>query len=208
MKTIAVSVIIVLIVIMEINAQFIQPAMDELSGRKDFLQETKLKSNLLIQQIGDARNTLLLATEQEMAYSNIAFISQTGTGHNTIVMQTGSSNEANLYSDGIFTKTSVTQTGDNNSIFSNLSNNTLQLYSTFLKQKGNNNNIEITLLGDNVISHIESIVSVTQTGNNLHFSGTYNSPDVPIQINQKSGTGGAGMSVIVTTSAFYFPIKD
>ena len=206
MKTIAVSVIIVLIGMMEINAQIIKPATDELSGRKDLLQEMKLTNNLLIQQISDADKTLL-STEQEMAYSNIAFISQTGTGHNTTVLQKGSNNEASLYSDGSFTKTSVTQTGDNNSIFSNLSNNSLQLYSTILEQKGNSNNIEITLLGNNVISNIERVVSVTQTGNDLHFSGTYDSPDVPVQINQKSGIDGAGMSVNVTSSAFYFPTK-
>ncbi len=206
MKTIAVSVIIVLIGIVEINAQVIQPETEEMLGSKDFLKETKSKSNLLIQQIGDASNALL-AAEQGMTFSNIAFISQTGTGHNTSVSQKGSNNEANLYSDGSFTKTSVAQTGDNNTIFSNFSNNTLQLYSTILEQKGNSNNIELTLLGNNVISNIVRVVSVTQIGNDLHFSGTYDSPDAPVQIDQKSGSGGAGMSVSVTTSAFYFPTK-
>jgi hypothetical protein len=56
---------------------------------------------------------------------------------------------------------------------------------------------------------LERVVSVTQTGNDLNFSffGTNNSPDVPVNIEQKSGMNGQGMDVSVTTSAFYFPLN-
>ena len=99
----------------------------------------------------------------------------------------------------------ITQTGNNNSIFSNISNNTLQLYSAVLQQKGSGNNIELTLLGNKVVPDIDRIVSVTQTGNDLHFYGTYDSPDLPVKIEQKSGINGGGMDVKVTTTSFYFP---
>ncbi len=79
------------------------------------------------------------------------------------------------------------QNGNNNSIFSNLSNNTTQLYSAVLQQNGDGNNIELNLLGNNVIPGIDRLVSVTQTGNDLNFTGTYDSPDQPVKIEQTSG---------------------
>lgn len=207
MKKVVVALLIALVGIAEINAQVIRPETNEFSGSQDLLQETKSKSNLLIKQISDAGKAII-AAEQEMAFSNKAFISQNGNNHKTQITQTGNGNEASLFSEGGYTTMNVTQAGNNNSIFSNLSNNTLQLFSTILEQKGNGNNIELTLLGNSVIPQIERVVSVvSQTGNDLHFSGTYNSPDLPVQIDQKSGTNGAGMSVGVTTSAFYFPMK-
>ena len=108
---------------------------------------------------------------------------------------------------GGLTNTEVNQTGNNNSIVGILGNNSLQLYSAILEQRGNSNNIELTLLGNNEISGVERLVSVTQNGSNLNFSGTYDSPDVPVRIEQKSGENGQGMDVNVTTSAFYFPIN-
>jgi hypothetical protein len=205
MKTI-VAILIVLIGVTEIYAQIIQPETSELQTNKKWLQETKSESDLLIQQVRGGNRTLM-AAKQELDMSNRSIINQTGNNHNTNLTQTGNGNEANLLSEGGFTNMNVTQTGNNNSIFSNLSNNTLQLYSAILEQKGNSNNIELTLLGNNVITDIGRVVNVAQTGNDLHFSGTYDSPEMPVQIEQKSGINGLGMSVNVTTSAFYFPMK-
>jgi hypothetical protein len=207
MKKVVATILITLMGINEIKAQIIQSEQDELLGSKDLLQETKLKSNLLIQQIGDAGNALFVA-EQKMDFSNKAFINQTGNSHNTRLEQTGSGNEALLISEGGFTKMEITQSGNYNTVFSKLNNTTTQLYSTALEQNGDGNNIELTLLGNNVIPGIDRLVSVRQTGNDLNFSGKYDSPDLPVQINQKSGTNGAGMSVSVITSAFYFPTKQ
>lgn len=219
MKTAVVTILIALVGIAEINAQIIQPEKDELSIKQELLQETKPESNLLIQQINGAGNAFLTA-EQELDFNNKAIINQaglantggvfqTGKAHATRLHQTGAGNEANLFSTGNFTKLEVNQTGNNNSIFSNLSNNTLQLYSAILEQTGNSNTIELTLLSSNEIPGLEPVVSITQTGNDLNFSfsKTYDSPDLPISIEQKSGVNGQGMNVNVTTSAFYFPLN-
>ncbi|MFW5720947.1 MAG: hypothetical protein ACOCWW_01025 [Bacteroidota bacterium] len=160
--------------------------------------------SLLIKQLSNSESDISLE-EQQMDFSNKTIINQSGNNHFTHLNQNGSGNEARLLSEGGFTKMKITQTGNNNSIFSNISNNTLQLYSTLLEQSGDGNNIELTLLGNNVNSDIERAVSVRQTGNDLKFSGTYDSPDLPVKIEQKSGINGEGMDVKVTTSSFYFP---
>lgn len=206
MKKILFFLIFSFIILLTAVGQIIKPATNNLLNNSVLFAEEPDARDLLIRQINDAGN-LLLATEQEMAFSNKAFINQTGNNHKMHLTQIGYGNEASLLSEGGFTIMNVTQTGNNNSIFSNLSNNTLQLYSAILEQKGNSNNIEFILSGNNVIPDIERIVSVKQTGNDLNFSGEYDSPNVPVQIEQKSGNDGAGMSVSVATSAFYFPMK-
>lgn len=188
-----------------VNAQVIQPETDEISGSLDFLSETKLKSNLLIQQISATGRAFQVEADQQTGFSNNAIINQTGNNHITSLRQSGYGNEAKLFSTGSFTKMEVNQAGNNNSIVSNFNNNTRQLYSAILEQRGNNNNIKLTLLGNNEIYGVERLVSVTQTGSNLNFTRTYDSSDVPVNIEQKSGMNGQGMDVSVTTSAFYFP---
>ena len=204
MKSVVV-ILVVFICFQEIQAQILQPETEKITDSWELLPKTKSKSNLLIQQINNA--TTASSMQQEMNFSNQAIINQTGNNHKTVLTQTGSNNEASLVSEGGFTNMNIIQTGNNNSVSSSLSNNTTQLYSTVLQQTGDGNNIELTLLGNNVIPEIDRLVSVTQTGNGLIFTGTYDSPDQPISVDQQSGAGGAGMSVTVNTSAFYFPMK-
>ncbi len=206
MKAIVVSLLFVLICTIEVNAQDIQSETDRFLSGIDFLLEVKPNNNLLIQQI-NINDNAFPAGEQKVDFSNKAIINQTGNYHYTQLKQTGSGNEAQLFSEGGFTNMNIIQKGNYNSIFSTLSNSTTQLYSSVVQQNGDGNNIELTLLGNNVIPNIVRIVSITQTGNNLNFSGTYDSPEVPVQVDQKSGIAGTGMTVRVATSAFYSPMK-
>lgn len=191
----------------EIHAQV------QLPEQLEFIDDNKLieslsENNLLIQQISQTDNAFA-GTEQPIEFSNRVIINQNGNNHSTQVVQTGSGNEATLFSAGNFTKMEVKQSGDNNSIFGFLNNNTLQLYSAMLEQKGDGNKIKLALLMVDEIPGLERVVSVSQTGNDLNFSfsRTYDSPDVPVNIEQKSGLNGQGMDVNVTTSAFYFPLN-
>lgn len=191
----------------ELQAQILQPE------HLEFIDDNKIiealsESNLLIQQISQADNAFV-ETDQQMNFNNRAFINQHGNNHNTRLSQTGIGNEALLLAVGGLTNTEVNQTGSNNSIVSILGNNSLQLYSAMLEQKGDGNKIKLALLMNDEVPGLERVVSVTQTGNDLNFSffGTNNSPDVPVNVEQKSGVNGQGMDVNVTTSAFYFPLN-
>ena len=190
----------------EIHAQILQPE------HLEFIDDNKIiealsESNLLIQQISQAENAFV-ETDQPMSFSNKAIINQHGNNHNTSLSQTGEGNEALLLAVGGLTKTEVTQTGNYNSVLGIFGNNSQQLYSAMLEQKGDRNKIKLALLMNDEIPELERVVSVIQTGNDLNFSffGTNNSPDVPVNIEQKSGMNGQGMDVSVTTSAFYFPL--
>jgi hypothetical protein len=92
-------------------------------------------------------------------------------------------------------------------ISSNLNNLSKQVHSLLLDQVGNSNKIQLDVLGNNFNTDVNYAISVNQTGNDLAFQGSYDSNMLPVEIHQKSGATGEGMSVTVTTSAFYFPMK-
>lgn len=174
------------------NITFIRQTGDQ-NSMIAFQQKLDLSSNqILTGQLGNG---------------NSGNISQIGNGHNTRLLQTGSENDAQLNLDGNATFTEVRQTGNANVIKSNLNNLSKQLHSVLLAQAGNSNQIQLDVLGNGSNAEVDYSISIHQTGNELTFSGNYESNMLPVEIHQKSGATGEGMAVTVTTSAFYFPMK-
>ena len=138
---------------------------------------------------------------------NSGHVYQNGNEHDTRLLQTGNGNKAQLNLDGGQTFTDVRQSGNENMISSNLNNLSKQVHSVLLDQLGNSNEIQLEVLGNSINSDGNRAISVNQSGNGLAFKGTYESNMLPVEIHQKSGAADEGMSVTVSTSAFYYPMK-
>ncbi len=156
------------------------------------------------QRIDDFSNPILTGQQRT---GNWGLLNQNGADHETSLWQSGLGNVALLRLEGSLTFTDVRQTGNENMISSNLNNLSKQLHSVLLDQAGNSNQIQLDVLGNGSNTEVDYSISIRQTGNDLAFKGTYESNMLPVEIHQKSGATGEGMSVTVTTSAFYFPMK-
>ncbi len=138
---------------------------------------------------------------------NLGIISQNGNQHYSKLFQVGNGNKTHLIIEGNLTFTDIKQFGDKNIIYSSLSNLGKQVHSVMLDQAGNSNKIELEVEGNSFSQETNYSISVSQRGNELGFKGSYESSSLPVEITQKSGKDGGGMSVIVTSSSFYFPMK-
>jgi hypothetical protein len=171
-----------------------------------YIKQTGNQNNMVAfqQNLGASANQIL--TEQ-FGENNFGTVTQTGYNHEINLFQNGTGNEAQLNFDGSLTFAEVRQSGNENSIHSNLNNFSKQIHSVMLGQEGSSNKIELTVLGSIFNPENDYTISVQQTGNDLAFQGNYESGMLPVEITQKSGINGGGMSVTVSTSAFYFPLK-
>ncbi len=170
----------------------------------------------VVKQIGDDNTTIIQQHLSEMTNQiltvqfgtdNSVNIKQTGSSHETRLFQTGNNNETILNVDGASTYSNIKQFGNENIIYSSLSNLGKQVHSVMLDQAGNSNKIELEVEGNSFSQETNYSISVSQRGNELGFKGSYESSSLPVEITQKSGKDGGGMSVIVTSSSFYFPMK-
>ena len=157
-----------------------------------------------IQQLSDNQNYILTARQQGVG--NKGYINQTGFDHESVLSQKNSEgnlgNEANLWSVGGNTKNFVRQEGSENFVNSYVENTTGFIRRAISIQQGDNNRIDLELLGSGEADNLMG-VRVTQTGDansaNLDLEN-FNSPY--IKVNQ---TGGANIEI--THSDFYFPGK-
>ena len=171
-----------------------------------YIRQTGNQNNMVTfqQNLGTPSNQILT---KQLGERNFGTVTQTGNDHEISLLQNGTGNEARLNFDGSLTFAEVRQSGNENSIYSNLNNFSKQIHSVMLGQEGNSNKIELTVLGNIFNPENDYTISVQQTGNDLAFQGNYESGMLPVEITQKSGINGGGMSVTVSTSAFYFPMK-
>ncbi len=167
----------------------------------------------IIGQIGNDNNIVVMQ-EQDGLLNNTIFsiqfqtenqagISQQGSGHVTLLMQDGSQNTANTWSVGSNTITEVWQKGDGNIILSYIDNEGILPKSNLLSQIGNNNTLEVALLGngDKWVEQLPKTVDATQIGDNNNLELILDHSVLPgIKVIQ---TGG--MSFILRQSDFYFP---
>ena len=165
------------------------------------LQQIGNKNELTAVQQLDDQATYILTAEQD-GNKNIGYIDQTGSSHESLLLQKGNSNIANLWSRGSNTQNSVYQDGNNNLVDSYIENYGLTTKSATSYQEGNNNLINLDFLS--------GITNPTPNGLLIDQGGTGNMADVTIdnynvpylKIEQ---TGGA--KVIINNSDFNFPMK-
>jgi minor curlin subunit len=197
------------------------PELEELEMMEqlNLLQLNSLEeSNVTyIQQVGSSNQVRSILTQQgtspnvvgvqQSGSSNSAYSDVDGSGHIVVIRQDGTGNEANVWSRGNLATTVVLQDGNYNLLNSYLENRGINSRTATLSQVGDRNKIEFALTGDGPLLDIWAETSmIRQSGSNLELNATFDSYSSPIQIEQQSGVGG-GMSVDVSTSAFYFPMK-
>ncbi len=161
---------------------------------------------VLQQYSGNVTNQI---SSVQLGDNNRAYINETGDGHTALLLQNGCNNEANLWSEGSLTFTKVQQIGNDNVVDSYIINNKRSLSkAAILQQTGDNNRIDLALLGDGRWYKAWPITAYfKQTGNDLNVNAISDSYQYPVYIEQQAGTRG-GMSVSVSTSAFSFPMKN
>lgn len=165
------------------------------------LQQIGNQNELSILQQIDNRATYILTAEQ-IGNKNIGYIDQNGDNHESLLLQRGNSNTANLWSIGSSTHNSVYQDGHNNQVDSFIQNQLPATKSATSIQQGNNNFINLNFLS--------GVIDPTPNGMLIDQGGTGNMADVTIdnfnvpylKIEQ---TGGA--KVIINNSDFNYPMK-
>ena len=198
-----------------------QEPFDDLSENElNLLENNELfhRNSSIVQQIGD-QNNLVVIQQQAEGLSNViiskqyndkneAYINQVGSGHAAVLVQKGNGNEANLWSDGEMTISKAWQQGDDNTIYSFIKNKALIPKVAALIQVGNSNSIELALTGNGFVSEgWPKAAIIEQKGNDLEVVAKLDSYSSPFLIRQQSGTSGEGMSINISNSDFYFPMK-
>ncbi len=181
--------------------------------------DTPPNNNLsFVRQVGD-KNTATSIQGQEGVLSNLVMINQDGIGNSSYIEQTGSElktylwqyntdNEANLWLRGKNILTSVKQQGEGNIINSYIENEGGNQRSATLLQRGNQNRIDLSLIGKEFENNpIEQTAIINQYGNQHEVKAFIEPFTAPLEINQYSGIGGEGMKVEISTSTFNFPMK-
>lgn len=139
---------------------------------------------------------------------NSGIIEQIGSGLNTYLLQDGSFNESNLWSEGNNIHTQIKQNGDGNIINSYIENDGVDLRSATLLQKGNQNRIDLSLIGNGFDNNpVAQTVIINQFGSQHEVKAFMEPFSAPVEITQYPGIGGEGMKVNISTSTFNFPMK-
>ncbi|MEX2595232.1 MAG: hypothetical protein WD426_20890 [Anditalea sp.] len=175
-------------------------------------------NSAIIQQVGENQQAITIQEQtgyqpnffilSQKGYGNSGFIEQAGTGLNSRVIQRGNRNETNLWSIGQNINTFSSQVGDGNVINSYIKDEGITPRSASLIQEGNQNRIDLSLMGNGIESHtMDQHVRITQQGNQHEISALMEPFSAPFEITQTPGANGEGMKVNVSTSQFNFPMR-
>ncbi len=140
--------------------------------------------------------------------NNKIMVSQEGVNLFSEVIQfnlIGKGNEANLWSVGKNTISSVVQLGTGNVVNSFIENVENESKLVLARQLGRNNEINVALLNDNNPLRAAEIRQFGQ-GNKLSLVSDYDWQYSGISVTQRSGWNGQGMTVNLYQSAFSFPM--
>lgn len=175
--------------------------------------ESLLNNNSIIGQVG-AENDIIVNQEQsgllnnsiysiQLQTENQAAVFQQGSGHTTVLLQDGNQNTANSWSVGSKTLTEIYQRGNGNTVNSYIDNEGMLPKANVLKQLGDDNRMEIALLGngDMWFQRLPKAVDATQLGANNNLELIVDHSLLPgLKVTQQGG-----MSLIIRQSDFYFP---
>lgn len=140
--------------------------------------------------------------------SNYGYLEQTGFLLSGLINQTGSGNLANIWSKGDQITVASDQQGDRNVINSYIENLGVMTRSAMLRQIGNDNRIDLSLVGNDFTPPgLNQSVNISQFGNQNNVSALMENFGNPISITQNPGIGGEGMSINISNSAFSFPMR-
>ena len=191
----------------------------ELLFNLHLLQVNNLQNNNLssVQQVGIDNKTRSIQEHdgflpneiivKQNGSGNIGYSEQTGSGHATVLLQSGVENEASIWSKGNNSLTIIEQEGNYNTVYSYIDNQGIVPKAALLQQSGNNNKIEFGLLGNGFWEDgWPKAAYIKQTGNDLEVNAIFDTYQSPVYIEQQSGIAG-GMKVDVSTSSFNFPMK-
>ena len=189
-----------------IDTYIIQSKLSSNSNLAKINQEGSGNEMITIQQHqGSMTNTII---SNQVGNYHVGYIKQIGADHSTKLLQSGEGNEANLWSVGQKSETMVYQNGNSNMINSYIDNQGCIGKGAALIQRGENNNIEIALLGNGFLFNSwPRAAFIEQKGNGLEISAKMESYTFPIYVEQQSGPSGGGMKVDISNSDFSFPMK-
>jgi len=173
-----------------------------------------------VKQMGD-NNSMTVLQYQQGVESNMIFANQEGFGNSGYIKQSGSelysalwqyqqNNEANIWAIGQRSYTAIIQDGNSNFVNSYIDNQGLLPKVSFIKQQGDDNSIELALLGngDRWYQKLPKGAVLTQLGNNNQMNLVLEQSIFPgIEITQDSRGATAGATITVVQSAFSFPMK-
>ncbi|WP_347840907.1 hypothetical protein [uncultured Draconibacterium sp.] len=176
-------------------------------------QDASLLNSSMLEQYGNL-NTIEVNQEQngllnnsiysiQLQTENQAGIYQQGSGHVTVLVQNGNQNTANSWSVGGKTLTEIYQQGNGNTVNSYINNEGILPKANVLKQLGDDNTMEIALLGNGSLwfQSLPKVVDATQIGANNNLELILDHALIPgIKVTQNGG-----MSLVLKQSDFYFP---
>lgn len=169
----------------------------------DMLQLQQIGNNNQITAIQQLNGNLqFILTANQEGTGNIGYINQLGNGHESLLVQNGNTNVANLWSVGSQTQNFVQQEGIGNLVNSYIENYNFQSRTTSSIQVGDGNKLNLQLPDNNSENSLIGIMVLqTGAGNSAdlfldHFEAPY------LKVEQ---TGGAAISI--SHSAFNFPTK-
>jgi hypothetical protein len=152
-----------------------------------------------------SENALNAIVSEQRQFNNSGYIKQIGSFHTTLLFQNGSDNKTDLWMIGSLTATEVIQHGNHNKLNAFINNQGILPKVALLNQYGDNNTIELAILGNNnvCLREMPSILSVNQFGNT-------NNVELILEKSFEQGvtvtqTGGAALTI--KQSDFYFPMK-
>lgn len=179
-----------------------------LNSNLSIINQVENGNEMISFQQHEGRIALNILIADQNGIGNSGYIQQVGAAHLSVLIQNGAGNEANLWSKGDATATIAYQNGDDNFINSYIKNQRVFPKSALLMQEGNNNSIELALIGNGFLNTSwPKAAVVVQQGNDLELSAKLDSYQSPLYITQQSGIYGGGMEINISNSAFNFPMK-
>ncbi|MEX2513446.1 MAG: hypothetical protein WD398_11115 [Cyclobacteriaceae bacterium] len=181
-------------------------------------EEQEISNSAIIQQVGNSSDARVIQENngsqanfifmKQAGMRNSGYIDQSGSGLRTELNQSGNQNEANLWSIGEGVITSVLQNGNENSINSYLSQEGINKRSAVLIQEGDQNSIDLSLVGNGFGTNVmDQNVRISQFGNQHEVDARMEDFSSSFEITQHPGANGEGMKVNISTSQFNFPMR-
>ncbi|GAB2631189.1 hypothetical protein [Belliella aquatica] len=188
----------------------------ELSNINAIQLEVGASENVaIIRQLGNQNNATIFQNPAGMQSGNFvqifqngnrnsSIITQQGAGLRTESSQNGTSNSSNFASSGENINITASQSGSMNNINATVQNNTIWNKSLILDQNGSNNQINIEFLNGTILGSelLGTPFRITQSGSRQDLNLNFDNSNSPVNITQTPGSGGRGMQVNITTSAF------
>jgi len=188
---------------------------EELVSNQIISPDVMLPSNsATVMQVGNRNNAAVFQQGQNLVMlnqngdNNVGYVDQAGGQNRAILTQLGNSNDAGLWTIGQNITLNANQAGNNNTINAYIENDGIGARIATLNQQGNSNQIDVALLGNEFIGSGNQTFEATQIGNGSSLTALIDPFQSPVSVTQTSGSGGAGMTLNISTTTFNFPMRQ